>query len=596
MKIKIILIVVCVTLAAILATSMILYNMMSGILIDQSVRNDSLRVNQACHEISSTFEEARTQARSIAYNSEAQAYLNKYEQLDYNETVSMQFSINKTFSQIIAVSEHIASIALIGDANHIVWTEMPYYDQVTLQDKKRWYTALDEALTATGNDGTRMGLTGIYPFTDCSGKKMEFITLVIPCMSMQQLNRQLGLIAINLNCTQLQTVLKKYNEDLNFETLVLCVNGVPTIYSDELPQDGKTAQLIQEEERLGAFQNVTTDVRLNHDPDLYTMVYPVTDHCTLLSVRNFSHILHLIRPSLLRMLILLVGASIFIVCTLACSMTHITKPTRQLEAAMERVSQGNLDVRVSIHTHDEFEKIGNGFNQMTSQLNEYLQRSMQEENTRHKLEYELLLSQIKPHFIYNTLNTVIYLGEQHGDKEVVDIVHSLIRLLQDSIQKDGQPLFTTVSKDIGLIRDYVNIQNYRYKDMFSLHTEVEADTDDCMIPRAVLQPLVENALYHGISSLGCPGNITIRVKKAEEEGKPVLVMQIEDDGIGIPSETLESILHARPITDATGRQHIGIVNIQKRLDLLFPNQHSFTIRSKVEEGTQITIRLRGIEI
>ena len=222
--------------------------------------------------------------------------------------------------------------------------------------------------------------------------------------------------------------------------------------------------------------------------------------------------------------------SVIILLLMMPAIFRITRPIMRLYHAMNSVSKGDLHTSVNIKTGDELERLGDGFNRMVTQLRQHLAKSIKHEKEKRELELDLLLSQLNPHFVYNTLNAVIYLARSKGHTDIVKMVSAFIRLLQDSTKTGEENRLVPVHNEIALLGDYIEIQSYRYAGMFEVEWSIDQNALEYLIPRNLLQPFVENAIFHGICAKDEPtGKIRIVVGVESEN----LLVKIEDDGVGI---------------------------------------------------------------
>jgi two-component system sensor histidine kinase YesM len=273
--------------------------------------------------------------------------------------------------------------------------------------------------------------------------------------------------------------------------------------------------------------------------------------------------------------------------------SNITRPLSKLLTATQEVAQGNFEVNLSIRTGDEIEKLGNRFNDMTVKLQNYIRESIENEKIKHKMEQDLLISQINPHFIYNTLNTVTYLARKKRCEDIENVIGSLIKILQDSLKISKREAFDTVEQEIEIIDQYSLIQTYRYGNMFKIIWDVEEELRTSKIPKSIIQPLVENALFHGILPDENENGI-IKIKIFSSEGN--IVIQVLDNGVGIDRELLDRLKCNSDAyvleKTATGRKHIGINNIKERVRNLYGADASVEIESETGEGTCVTIKVK----
>ena len=273
-------------------------------------------------------------------------------------------------------------------------------------------------------------------------------------------------------------------------------------------------------------------------------------------------------------------------------LSGIIRPIGQLSRAMEEASKGNLKTTIEIKSHDEMEQLGDGFNKMIRDLDDHIFQSVQHEKDKRRMEFELLMAKINPHFIYNTLNTVVYLARKQKNYDIVEMVTSFINILQDTIRARNldEELFSTISKETEILKSYLLIQSYRYKDRFEVEWEMEEALSACVIPKNILQPLVENAIYHGISPMSEKGLIRICSRKEERENKLVLV--IEDNGIGMDEKLRQAIFDInREKSGGAAMKPIGLPSIRERLRFFYGEQSDVEIESSAEKGTKITIHI-----
>ena len=204
------------------------------------------------------------------------------------------------------------------------------------------------------------------------------------------------------------------------------------------------------------------------------------------------------------------------------------------------------------------------------------------------MEYDITLSQINPHYIYNVLNTVVYLAAAGKNKDVVKIVHSLIYTLHDTLNIGDGSVETVIEKELELTRCYLDIQRYRYPSMFEAEIECEPELEKCLIPKTVIQPLVENAILHGILPTEQKG--TVRVEIIQKNGK--LQIQVRDNGVGIPGERVEQFYRGEEMaSENKARRHIGVSNVRDRIHYLYGQGYGMEMESREGTGTCITLVL-----
>jgi Predicted signal transduction protein with a C-terminal ATPase domain len=282
-------------------------------------------------------------------------------------------------------------------------------------------------------------------------------------------------------------------------------------------------------------------------------------------------------------IIIIIAISSFVIAK------SITKPLLNVNKAMGDVEKGIFPPPISSHTADETNELILKFNRMVENL-KLLQENISKEQTERreievamvKSQLELLQSQINPHFIHNTLNTLNYMAITGGNQELSETISSFNSLLRASISSSTD--FITLQEEMGYIKDYMNIQYRRYSfDQILYEPTIAADVKDALVPRLIMQPLVENALFHGLLPLtSCIGYIKILCFKQNN----FLHVYIVDNGIGIPPDKLNQIVSGE-LPNARGYNHIGIRNVKERLMLIYHDQYQFHISSIENGGTTI---------
>ncbi|KAA8745679.1 HAMP domain-containing protein [Paenibacillus sp. UASWS1643] len=260
---------------------------------------------------------------------------------------------------------------------------------------------------------------------------------------------------------------------------------------------------------------------------------------------------------------------------------YIRKPLYTLKTKMKQVEQGILTTTITINRNDEFGDLSRAFDRMLQQIVELIRRAELHNELERKLEIQVLQSQINPHFLYNTLGSisnVIRLGQI----EKVDVViGSLISLLEYGIDDASEKV--SLRQELRNVADYIEIQNIRYNRTFNLIEDIEAGLMDFPVFRMLLQPLVENSIFHGYNGGGIEGPITIHAYR--EDG--IVIIEVVDQGEGIPADKIKHILISEPSEEEVKRKRIGLNNIHGRIRLHYGDQFGLDIISIPKEITRI---------
>lgn len=269
---------------------------------------------------------------------------------------------------------------------------------------------------------------------------------------------------------------------------------------------------------------------------------------------------------------------------LALYLSHIIyRPLRRLTLTMEEVSDGNLQTRAQVVSRDEIGELAREFNGMLDKIEDLIHRLIEEESKKKDMELEALQYQITPHFMYNTLNSIKFAALLKGEKEIGQVIGDFVELLQAAISKKGT--FLTVAEEVHILENYIHLQEFRYGGSFAVTYEVSEGAQECLVPRLILQPLVENALLHGMDMKENTGKLKICALVRETQ----LLLKVIDNGRGMSREQIEQLLTSKAKKDR-GFTAVGIPNIRDRLKLYYGKQGGITYESD-EKGTTAIIYL-----
>jgi len=284
-------------------------------------------------------------------------------------------------------------------------------------------------------------------------------------------------------------------------------------------------------------------------------------------------------PGLIGLAIIIINSLLMFIGTILTSRI-ITIPIKKLLSSMKSVQNGDfkeVDIRAG---SNEIGQLRDGYNMMICEIQQLIDRVITEQRIKRKAELNVLQAQIKPHFLYNTLesiNSLILMEETQAACDVVDALGSYYRI---SLSKGKEVI--TIKEEIDIVRNYLNIQKIRYADLFSVHYKLDERADSFKILKLVLQPLVENALYHGIRVKGEHGTIYVETEYLQD----FIRIKVEDDGVGMSEECIRRILD-----DSTDAEVLsfGLKGTIERLRIFYGSDDCFGIESVVGVGTKITI-------
>lgn len=261
----------------------------------------------------------------------------------------------------------------------------------------------------------------------------------------------------------------------------------------------------------------------------------------------------------------------------------VYRPVQKLMTAMKAVSDGEMDTRAEIVSKDEIGLAAEEFNRMLDRIEELIRQLIQEEKKKKDAELEALQYQITPHFMYNTLNSIKCYALIHGQKEIATVIEDFVELLQTCIRKKGA--FLTVAEEVQVLENYIHLQEFRNGENYQVEYKIEWEAQQCKIPRLILQPLVENAIIHGLDLKNDKKKLTIEAYTSDFR----LYLTVKDNGRGMSEEQIEELLQKKG-KKTKGLTAVGIPNIQDRLNLYYGRQAKLTLKSE-GEGTTATIYL-----
>ena len=278
--------------------------------------------------------------------------------------------------------------------------------------------------------------------------------------------------------------------------------------------------------------------------------------------------------------------SIALLCMLLClCMTtfmseYLTAPIKKLTEAMRRVQNGDLDTYVDSQRQDELGQLSADFNQMTGELKKYMELQVRQQQELSDSNIAMMQAQLNPHFLYNTLDTMKWVAKANHVPEIAVLSSSLAKILRMSISEEK---FVRLSQEIDLVNYYVDIQKLRFNGCFLLDVELPMELEDCIVPKLIIQPIVENAILHGLKDQE-EGQIFLNVY--EKQGK--LYIEVIDDGCGM-SEEMIGLLNSKDRVALKG--HIGFYNVDTILRLYYGEEYGVYAEAEAQKGTRVILTL-----
>ena len=259
---------------------------------------------------------------------------------------------------------------------------------------------------------------------------------------------------------------------------------------------------------------------------------------------------------------------------------YLSKPVNELDEAMKRVEKGDYAAELRSDREDEMGRLTASFNRMTREYRQNLERSVQRERELNETELSMMQAQLNPHFLYNTLDSIKWLGVTNGVPQVAAVASGLAVLLRAGIS--GGRLIT-LERELELLEKYLDIQSLRFEDRFAWEIDVDERFQHCIVPKLILQPLVENSIIHGVANMD---DGYIKLSAREKSG--TLILSVQDNGVGIPQDVLDWLND--PDRDVPGG-HLGLKNVDRIVRLYYGGDYGISAYSAVGEGSRVELRL-----
>lgn len=383
-------------------------------------------------------------------------------------------------------------------------------------------------------------------------------------------NENLAVIRMDINFSRIDSYLNKL--DLGEEGDAYIIDDKGNIICH--PDDDNENALCIHKDLIDELKNKDGFI---YDKNVYVEKTSISNSDWQIIAFNSLERLNRYRESLLKWSILIFFVISFLsFITMTLLLRYWFKPLKKLQSTMLDIEKGDLTRRVDEEGSREFQDLSRNFNLMISHINNLLKILNKQQDEMRKYELQALASQINPHFLYNTLDTVIWMAEFNDNRSVVDIIKSLAKFFRLSLNSGNDIIL--LKDEIDHIRQYLYIQKKRYADEL-LYTIIEdSNFDEFKLPKLVLQPIVENAIYHGIKGLNREGHIIIKTFKEDDK----LVISIYDNGRGMNTNMQEK-------NKARRLGGVGLSNVSNRLKLYFGDKFNIKVDSSIGEFTDIRL-------
>jgi len=551
-------------------------NYTQNAIINNSTEYTSQLVTQANSEVDSYIQYMKNVSLMLTTNSDVSKFLfdekaDDNTREEYHNAIVEQFdTLSKSRPDICNIGIYHSNYRYIFNAND------SKINPNTNLSKLDWYQKTLEA-------GGRTFLSTSHVQTIVDGSYDWVITLSNTLKNPSTQNRE-GFLFIDLNYSAIKGLCEKINLGRKGYVFILDENGNIVYHpKQELIFNNLETECIDKVMTLDENSN-SFITKNNGEKILYTVSTSDKTGWTIVGTAYLSELNS--KSSETQLIYLILAVSLFAVAFITSRLISrtITQPIHALQDSMSRVVQGQFETNiVSDSGLNEIVSLTNSFNVMTHEIQALIAENIEEQRQKRKSELNALQSQINPHFLYNTLDSIIWMAETGENKDVVLMTSSLAKLFRQSISNDNELIL--IKQELEYTRSYLTIQQMRYKDTLDFKIEVDEEIMDFKIVKLILQPLVENAIYHGIKFKEHKGTVWINGFMEDN----CVIITISDDGIGMNEEQLKHIFDKK----AKGSKNNGVAinNVQNRLRLYYGDGFGLTYESEKGIGTTVYVRI-----
>ncbi len=395
-----------------------------------------------------------------------------------------------------------------------------------------------------------------------------------------------GVLLVDMNYSAIEQVFDKANEQNSGYVYLMDRNGEiiyhprqKAIYSGMVKENNRMASTYEDGTHIENFMGEERAVVVKTIGYTGWKIVNVTPTSKLF--RNAIHIGFFMVMICTVTIFLILFGNIFI-------SDRVTEPLRNLEESIRYLEEGHLeDEHIYIGGSHEIRHLGQTITLMVKRMKDLMDKMVREQEDKRKSELDALQSQINPHFLYNTLNSVVWMVECEQYREALSMVKALAKLFRISLSKGNSII--TIEDELTHAQNYMSIQQMLYRNKFCVKIDVEPAIRGCITIKLIVQPILENAIYHGMEFMDGEGEITVH--GYEKDGD--IYIEVSDNGMGIPEETIESLLTDKSRARGKG-SGIGLWNVNQRIALYFKGDYGLSIKSELDEGTTVTIHLPKI--
>jgi two-component system, sensor histidine kinase YesM len=561
----------------ILVLAILSYNMAADSVENNSQEYVSLLIDQVNGNIDSYVKHMENISHVVLYNSELREYLTNDGTVDESKKRSLSVKITELLSSILSSRNDINSIVIFSNDNKVISNRNEFkLNKNTAIKAQSWY---QNAVKAGGN-----AVVSSSHVQNIFEDEYRWVVSLSRSIRGYENGHNLGVLLVDLNFNVINSMCNKIKLGKRGYVFIVDTKGNIVYHPrQQLVYSNIKNEMIDKVLETGDGSFTTGE---QSEKRIYTVK---TSAYTGWSIVGVTYVNELVgNKDRMQVYYVIVGvACLFATIILAVLLSRrISKPVKVLEASMKEAEKGNFDIKVDIDSSNEIGELSRAFNIMISKIKELMTQNVKEQELKRKSELKALQAQINPHFLYNTLDSIIWMAEGKKSEDVVIMTSALAKLFRLSISK-GEEIIS-IRSEIEHIKSYLTIQKIRYKDKLDFEIDVDPEILDNKTLKIILQPLVENAIYHGIKNKIGVGVIQIKGKNTGDR----ILMQVIDNGIGMNMESISDILEKHISQNGNG---VGVKNVNERIKLYFGDQYGLEFISEPDVGTTANIWIPVLE-
>lgn len=530
-------------------------------------------INQTADSVNTnvnlSFDEATTLLK-VSKSYEALSFINSISPDDVYESAKSMVEVFSDLRTVQKDNSHIVDMLLIGNNGNCISEKNGYFVmeknfgsyssiQAVLKEPREYHIIAEDFPNSIHNNYKN----NIY---------------VATAVFKIGTNEVCGVLAIGIDKNFIQEILDSSKLSSDCSIVIINKNG-DIIFSDyDYSSSSVVSQVVEQNEPTGIFRYrdelvvfntlASTGWKLIYTTPLSTVKYPSYQISLAIVAAIF--------------------VSIFMAYIINTVISEsLTRPIKKLSVLMEGAAKGNLDIYVPIKGNDEISQLYRSFDKMVKDIKSLLSTVIDDQESLKRSEFKTLQAQINPHFLYNTLDSVLWAAENNQNQQVIDLIIALSKFYKLTLGRGLEAV--TVENETEHIQSYLTIMSMRYADILDYEISVEESTKNGLFPPIILQPIVENAIYHGIKNKrfknGEKGMVSIKITRDESK----IAIQIKDNGIGMDPEFLSQLGACMDQIEVSKTGGYGLKNVKQRLELFFEKEICFSIKSEKNIGTAFEI-------